>query len=80
MWGMMQGDGWGWGMGLGMLGGVVFWVLVIAGVVLAVRWLVERSGTRADTPAEILDRRFARGEIDADEYARMKRELAGGAR
>lgn len=32
----------GW-MGMGMLGMLLFWVIVIAAVVLLVRWLVKRK-------------------------------------
>lgn len=59
-------DGWGWG-GLMMLG---WWLLVAGAVVAAFRFGAfgriprsERRGAR-----EILDERFARGEIDRDEY------------
>ena len=30
---------------------------------------------RAETPEEILDRRFARGEIDGEAYQRMRTEI-----
>jgi putative membrane protein len=63
-------DGWGWlGMGLFML---VFWGFVILGIVLLVRSLgsVRSPDSRKGrpTPTEILDERFARGEIDEGEY------------
>jgi putative membrane protein len=63
-------DGWGWlGMGLFML---VFWGLVILGIVLLVR-LLNSSGppntsSRRPIPTEILDERLARGDIDEGEY------------
>lgn len=70
----------GWGaMGvLGMILMVAVWVVVIAGAV----WLIARatrseaSATIAHEPARaILDRRFASGEIDAQEYASARRTL-----
>ncbi|OBI51123.1 SHOCT domain-containing protein [Mycobacterium sp. E787] len=64
---------WGWGMGVGM---VLFWVLLIAGIVGLV---VYTTGDRRDhgippattptfTPEQVLAARFARGEIDEQEY------------
>lgn len=77
MWGMMQGNGWGGGMGLGMAGGVLFWGLVIVGIVLLARWILDRSGGRGETAIQILDKRYARGEINREEFERMKREVGG---
>lgn len=74
--------GWGPGawvaMGLMML---VFWSLVAALVVYVIRNLGHRPDTpaRAEGPGQdqalhILDERFARGEIDAEDY-RARRDL-----
>lgn len=54
---------------------VFFWLIVLVLVVLLVRWVIsgERGG-RADA-REILDRRFAKGEIDEVEYAKRKAAL-----
>jgi len=72
----------GWAGGWMWLTGLV-WLLVLAGIVGLVVWLVLRasqpaanSGTGTDSARRILAERFARGEIDADEYAR-RRELLG---
>ncbi len=73
----------GWGgayMGFGAM--LLFWGLVIAVVVLGARWLAGDS-TRRDGPGrgerdralDILRERFARGEIDAAEFAARKRAL-----
>ena len=67
--------GWG-GMGFGGMIGMVFvWVVLIALIVWAVsRLLPGRQAHRSapqsgqQTPEEILDRRFARGEIDLETY------------
>ena len=74
--GMM--DGWGWGFGiLGML----FWLALLVLVVVLIWRLLDggrddarREGER-ETPLEILEKRYARGEIDRDEFERMKRDL-----
>ena len=68
MWGM-----WGLGMLLVML---VFWGLAIAGLVLAVRWLMQQGRpSRSDAALEILRERYAKGEIDREEYLARKRDL-----
>ena len=64
---------WGLGMLLVML---VFWGLVIAGLVLAVRWLMRQGRpSGSDVALEILRERYARGEIDRDEYLAKKGDL-----
>ena len=79
--GMMGWDGFG-GYGMGFVGWIfmlLFWGLIVVGVVLVVRWLWDqgRPGTGgADSPLEILKRRYARGEISKEEYDRMKQDLA----
>lgn len=65
-------DGLGWGGWLVMtLAMVAFWALVVLAVVALFRGVGVSEGrplsSRRD-PMEILDERFARGEIDADEY------------
>ena len=79
-WGMMP-----WGMGGMMLMMPVMFLLAIA-VIFAVTFMVRRAGDyerreghlpRADTAMDILKKRYARGEIDQEEYERMKRDLEG---
>jgi putative membrane protein len=62
----------GWGYGLMTVSMVLFWVLVIFGVVALVRYLgrQDRISAAPATPEELLADRFARGEIDEDEYRR----------
>lgn len=68
-------SGWGW---LMMILVVVFWLLVIGGVVWLVVWLAGRTNLRStsETPLEILKMRYARGEITREEYERMRQELS----
>ncbi|MGH7425039.1 MAG: SHOCT domain-containing protein, partial [Candidatus Methylomirabilales bacterium] len=59
-----------------ILGGffsLVFWVGLIAFGVWAVRRLTERP--RPNDALRILQERFARGEIDVEEYERRRRVL-----
>ncbi len=62
-----------------MFGGlmmVVFWGLVIGLIVLAVRGFSGRSDTTPPPNAlDILRERYAKGEIDEDEYERRKAKL-----
>ncbi|ALV38568.1 hypothetical protein AS200_14845 [Streptomyces sp. CdTB01] len=75
-------SGWGWfGAGLGM---IAFWALIITAFVVIYRALT-RPGDRIDTPPwappapsspeQLLAERFARGEIDEEEYQRRLRVL-----
>lgn len=69
----------GWGMGFGFIFMLLFWGLVIFGIAALIRWLMARPSpgkeTRDKTPLEIAQERYARGEIDREEYERMKRDL-----
>jgi putative membrane protein len=74
--------GYGWGMGLaGWIFMGLFWVVVIGLVVWAVIALLPGSRPagqgRPETPEQILDRRFALGEIDAEQYRRAREVLVG---
>lgn len=64
-------DGAGWGGWLVMtIAMIAFWALVVVAVVVLFRGS-KSSGQEASPrqdPMDILDQRFARGEIDEDEY------------
>ncbi|MBV1865996.1 MAG: SHOCT domain-containing protein [Rhodobacteraceae bacterium] len=67
----MFGGGYGMAGGLMML---VFWGVIIALIVVAVRWFRDNRPS-ADTSSdalEILKSRFAKGELDEDEFRRRK--------
>jgi putative membrane protein len=69
----MMWGAWGFGMMFMM---VLFWVLVIIGIVLAIRWLTsQRSEKPSDSAVEILRQRYARGEINKDEFEAKNRDL-----
>lgn len=65
---------WGYG-GLAFLWMALFWV----GVILLAVWAVRRRGDdttmRRPTALEILEERYARGEIDEDEFDARRRQL-----
>lgn len=79
MWDWMQHQmAWGnmGGMGFGML---LFWALIIALIVLVVRNVSTRDDdagrTASRSPLDILKERYARGEIEQDEFERKRRDL-----
>lgn len=73
---------WGYGYGFTMMFGPILWLVILGLIVAGVIWFVRRldhgpqAGRKSDALAE-LDLRFARGEIDADDYAARKKLLAG---
>lgn len=81
MWGDMGSMGWGGGWGLfGMLHMVLWWVLIVLGIVVLLKWLFG-SPTRAapetgNRALEVLRERYARGEIESEEFEKKKRDLA----
>ncbi len=75
-WGMMGGLSWWWFMPIFM---ILFWGLVIWGIVALVRGLSGPRGSdssKADSALEVLKRRYARGEINKEEYEEKKKDLA----
>lgn len=70
-----HGD-WGIGMEVGMW---IFWLIVIFIVVFIARLMMnssgQKSGTTSEKPVDILKQRYARGEIDKNEFESLKQEL-----
>lgn len=55
---------------------VVFWMALISiGIMLVVNFMNGSTPKKEKTPLQILQERFAKGEIDASEYERMKNVL-----
>jgi putative membrane protein len=65
---------------------VVFWVAIVVGVVLLIRWLVQ--GTHASSPGgavpgggaralDIAAERYAKSEITKEQFDQIKRDLGG---
>ena len=71
----------GWGYGLMFAGMAIFWVLVVVAIVAVLRYLARPDAVASDrsrpgpSPQQILAERFARGEIDDEEYTRRMRTL-----
>ena len=65
----------GWGMLFMTVSNLLVWGLLVAGIVVLVRHVGRSSRSEAPAPGltaprQILAERFARGEIDAEEYGR----------
>jgi putative membrane protein len=74
-----------WESGIGWIWTIImfaFWIAVIVGVIFLVRWLAitMRTGGQwarsEDSALEILKRRYARGEINKEEFEEKKKDLA----
>ncbi len=71
--GMMGG---GWGIFMMMISMVLFWGLIIGGIILLVRFIFPQSGSKSSEDSlEILKRRYARGEIEKEEFESKKRDI-----
>lgn len=65
-------------MGWGGLWMVLWWVLPILGIVALVKWIGGADGRRqGKTALDILKERYARGEIDREEFQSRMRDLGG---
>jgi len=84
----------GWGMGSGMMGGygmgwfggilmIVFWILILVGLIFLIKWLVQSTsrdkttGSGGNRALEILKERYAKGEINKEEFESKKKDLSG---
>jgi putative membrane protein len=71
--GMMGG---GWGIFMMLISMVLFWGLIIGGVILLVRFIFPQSGAKpSEDSLEILKKRYARGEIEKEEFESKKKDI-----
>lgn len=74
-------DGMGMGMGMGMMMGMGLIGLIVLGLaIFGIVWLVRQNETSkrlptVESPEELLRRRYAAGEMDADEYEHRRAGL-----
>lgn len=66
--------------GFGWLFMLLFWALLILGIFALIKWLADEAGSRG-APAQkralqILEERYARGEIEREAFEQKKRDLS----
>lgn len=68
--------GWGGGlfMGMMMLFGSLFWIALLVLIVVAIMRLWPQG--REDEALSLLRQRYARGEIDSEEFEKRRRDLS----
>jgi putative membrane protein len=78
MWDTMPGHG--GVMAFGGLFGLLFWILLIIAAVALLKWLFSRQNnhSREWSAMDILNQRFASGDITEEEYLRMKKRIEEG--
>jgi len=77
------GHGWGFGGGMWFLT-ILFWVVVIGGIIFIAKGFVSSGKNNLTPPPDdsaitILEKRYARGEIDDATFKRMKKELGNSS-
>ena len=68
---------WGWG---GMLFQLLFWIIIVIAIIWAIKYFIGYSRRGESTPAgesslELLKKRYARGEINREEFEQKKKDL-----
>lgn len=80
-WGMMGGMGW-----MGLIFNLAFWILLLVALILVIKWLLQSTkgseqarpeplAKSGDKALEILKERYAKGEIDREEFEQKKKDL-----
>ncbi|MBE0426387.1 MAG: SHOCT domain-containing protein [Nitrospirae bacterium] len=69
--------GWGMGFGFGWIAMIIFWALLILGIVYLVKMIAvsSKKEDKQDTAIDILKMRYAKGEISKEEFGKIKDDL-----
>lgn len=79
-WGMMGGWGYGYGYGLAHM---IIWVVILIAIIIGIVWLVRSLSAKDDrvlprrrAGLDVLEERYARGEINREEYLQKKQDMS----
>ncbi len=65
----------GWGSGFGF----IFWLLILAAIIAGIVWFArsqaQTGSSKRRSGLDVLEERYARGEINREEYLQKKRDL-----
>lgn len=78
---MMGGYGMTGGFGFGGIFMILWWILIIIGIVVLVKWLskapaADDRGGSGNKALDILKERYARGEMNEQEFQKRKHDLS----
>lgn len=54
---------------------IAWWSLIIIGLVIGIKWIIDQTTDNKVSALDILKRRYAKGEINKEEYNEKKKEL-----